>query len=221
MSIRCLRFKEEQVGEKYRYHFMLLRGGAEITRFGLEFDEKPEPEELNRRVEEMIKEIIPDTNLSPIRRIALMDRLIVEHRNRKGELLHKYDSGWGFNGITNAGMAEVAGLLLTDVGGTAFDYIAIGTGTTAFDPSQTALASETHRENATGTRVTTSVTNDTAQLEHTFSGYSGSESITESGVFNASSGGTMLCRQTFSAISVDWGAGDTLKVTWKIQIKQG
>jgi len=156
--------------------------------------------------------------------MAVRDRVILEVRDKNGRLKQKYDSGWSLNGITNAGFAEVAGLLLTDVGGTAFDYIAIGTGTTAFDPTQTTLVSEISRKAGTGSRVTTSVTNDTAQLQAQFSsadGLSGTSAVTESGVFNASSGGTMLCRQTFSALNIDWDAGDTLTVTWKIQVKQG
>ncbi len=118
--------------------------------------------------------------------------------------------------IVNTGLAEVAGLLLTDVGGTAFDYVAIGTGTTEPSATDTALENETHRVAATGSRVTTNVTNDTAQLVATFSGYSGQEAVTEAGVFNASSGGTMLCRQTFSALNVDWDAGDSIEITEKI-----
>lgn len=118
--------------------------------------------------------------------------------------------------LVNTGLAEVAGLLLTDVGGTAFDYIAIGTGTTAPAATDTALGTETHRVAATGSRVTTNVTNDTAQLVATFSGYTGSEAITEAGVFNAATGGTMLCRQTFSALNVDWDAGDSVEITEKI-----
>ena len=149
------------------------------------------------------------------------DRLIARVLDKEGNIKQEFDSGWSKNGITNAGFAEVAGLILNDVGGTAFDYIAIGTGTTAFDASQTALATETHREAAAGSRVTTTVTNDTAQLQYTFSGYSGSEAVTESGVFNAASSGTMLCRQTFSALNIDWDAGDSLQITWKIQCKQG
>jgi len=121
------------------------------------------------------------------------------------------------DGITNAGLAEVAGLLLTDVGGTAFDYLAIGTGTTAFDATQTALVTETHREAGTGTRVTTTITNDTAQLVVTFSGYTGSEAITEIGMFNDATAGTMLMRQVFSPLNISWDAGDSLECTVKIQ----
>jgi len=120
--------------------------------------------------------------------------------------------------VVNAGLAEIAGLILTDVGGTAFDYIAIGTGTTAPSATDTALENETHREAATGTRQTVNVTNDTAVLTHTFTGYSGSEAITETGIFNDPSTGVMLARQVFSALNVDWDAGDSIEVTWKITI---
>ena len=120
------------------------------------------------------------------------------------------------NVIVNAGKAEVANLIIG--GGTPFSYIAIGTGTGSASATDTALGSETHRVSAATSRVTTNVSNDTAQLVATFSGYSGTEAVTESGVFNASSGGTMLCRQTFSALNIDWDAGDSLQVTWKIVV---
>jgi len=153
------------------------------------------------------------------------DRVVIEHRDKDGNLKSPpFDSGWSTNGITNTGFAEVAGLITADVGGTSFDYIAIGTGTTSFDPSQTALITEIKRKGATGTRTTTSVTNDTAQYVATFSsadGLSGTSAVTESGVFNASSSGTMLCRQTFSAYNCNWDSGDSLQVTWKVQVKQG
>jgi len=156
-------------------------------------------------------------------RMGMRDRVILTVKDSEGNIKQEYDSGWSENGITNVGMAEVAGLILLDVGGTPFDYIAIGTGTTAFDPTQTALVNEIKRKAATGTRVTTTVTNDTAQLVTTFSsadGLSGTSAVTESGVFNASTGGVLLCRQVFSALNINWDAGDSLQATWKIQVKQ-
>jgi len=118
------------------------------------------------------------------------------------------------NVITNTGKAQVAGLIngvVTDY----FEYIAIGTDTTSASASDTALGAETHRTSATTSRTTTSVTNDTAQLVATFD-FTDSYAITESGVFDASTGGNMLCRQTFSAINV--ASGDSLQVTWKVQV---
>ena len=40
--------------------------------------------------------------------------------------------------------------------------------------------------------------------------------VTESGVLNAASLGTLLARQTFSAINV--ANGDSLQVTWKFDV---
>lgn len=120
--------------------------------------------------------------------------------------------------ITNVGKAEVAKLIGADTasGATPFDYIAIGTGTTAESATQTALVSEVQRAAAVGSITTTNVSNDTLQLVKDAFTFGGSYAITESGVFNASSGGVMLCRKTFSAINVT--ADDTLKVTWKIVV---
>jgi len=124
------------------------------------------------------------------------------------------------NTVVNVGFAQVAGLLLTDVGGTAFDFIAIGTGTTAATVTDTALETEIasgggERADAAGSRITTSVTNDTAQLLATFD-FTGSFAVTESGVLNAASAGIMLSRQVFGAINVV--SGDSIQVTWKIQV---
>ena len=125
------------------------------------------------------------------------------------------------NAIMNVGKAEMAGLMLTDIGGTAFDYIAIGTGTGG-DATATTLVTESTTnggerrggEDVDGTRVTTTVTNDTAQLVTTFA-FTDAIAITESGIFNAAENGTMLARQTFDVINVN--DGDTLQLTWKIQ----
>ena len=181
-------------------------------------------QQLLKMLDEMLKARADRKELKRVEPQGMADRVTLRVFTKDGKLKQEYDSGWSPNGITNVGFAEVAGLILLDVGGTAFDYIAIGTGTTAFDPTQTALVSEVIRKAGTGSKTTTSVTDDTAQLVTTFSsadGLSGSHAITESGVFNAASGGVMLCRQTFSALNIDWDAGDTLQVTWKIQIKQG
>jgi hypothetical protein len=156
--------------------------------------------------------------------MGMRDRVILTVRDKEGKVKQEYDSGWRENGLTNAGFASVAGLILTDVGDTPYDYLAIGTGSTAFDPTQTALVTEIKRKAGTGTRVTTSVTNDTANLTTTFSsadGLTGTSSVTEVGMFNASTGGTMLMRAVFTALAINWDAGDTLQVTVKIQAKQG
>ncbi len=117
------------------------------------------------------------------------------------------------NLIVNTGLAQIAGLLLTDVSGTAFDYIAIGTGTTAVNAADTTLETEVMRVAGTGTRKTSVATNDTASLSSTFT-IDGTYAITEAGIFNASSLGVLLNHVTFDAINVV--LNDTLTIVWDI-----
>lgn len=130
-----------------------------------------------------------------------------------------YDSvKYGRNKIVNAGLALAAGLLNGSGSPTTPTYIAVGTGVVAVAAADTALGTETaasglSRAAATVSLVTTTVTNDTAQWLKSFS-VTGTVAVTESGVLNAASVGTLLCRQTFSAINVV--SGDTLQITWKV-----
>lgn len=124
------------------------------------------------------------------------------------------------NLVVNAGMAGVASRINGAGGEAAFTYIAIGTGTTAPSATDTALESEITtgggaRASATTSRTTTDVTNDTAQNQVTFN-FTSSFAITESGVFNAASAGTMLARQTFSVVNVS--SGNSLQITWKFDV---
>jgi hypothetical protein len=120
------------------------------------------------------------------------------------------------NTVVNAGFAEAAGLLLLDTTGSVnhFDWIALGSNTAATNVTSTALGTELYRTACTGTRSTTTVTNDTAQLSASTS-MTASQNITEVGVLNATSSGTMLARTTFSAIAVS--NGDTINSVYKVQ----
>lgn len=123
------------------------------------------------------------------------------------------------NLVTNAGFAGIASRINGAGSEAAFTYIAVGTGTTAAAVGNTTLETETaasglSRVAATASRVTTTQTNDTAQLVTTFT-VTGTVAVTESGVLNASSSGVLLCRQVFSAINVV--NGDSLQVTWKVK----
>lgn len=128
------------------------------------------------------------------------------------------------NLVVSAGKAGVASRINGSGAEAVFASIGQGTGVAAAGAGDTTLGTEVTASGgaasgvhvvaaATATRVTTTVTNDTAQLVGTVS-ITGTIAITESGVFNATTNGTMLCRQTFSAINVV--NGDSLQFTWKI-----
>ncbi|MBA7592954.1 hypothetical protein ES708_35159 [subsurface metagenome] len=155
--------------------------------------------------------------------MAIRDRVILVHRDKDGKVIATRDSGWQEHEcLTKYGFAEVAGLLLTDVEGvTAFDYLAIGTGAVAATKDDQTLGTETHREAGVGTRETTTETDDTSVLTYTFTGYAESEGIQEVGMLNAAVLGTLLMRQTFDILNINFPAGDSLLTKVKIQAKQG
>jgi hypothetical protein len=110
------------------------------------------------------------------------------------------------NLVTSAGKAGIASRFNGNGGEAAFTYIALGIGTTAANVADTALESEIvdsglTRSAATVSRVTTNVTNDTARQTFTWTA-SGSKAVTESGVLNAASTGTLANRQVFSAVNL-------------------
>ncbi|MCK9288670.1 MAG: hypothetical protein M0P29_14025 [Sphaerochaetaceae bacterium] len=123
------------------------------------------------------------------------------------------------NLVVDAGKAQIAGLINGATSGT-FDQLAIGTGTTAPAATDTELETEITdgggaRATATTSRVTTDVSNDTAQWVHQWT-FTGTKAVTESGIFDATEAGNMLARQTFSVINVQ--SGDKLEITWKCDI---
>lgn len=91
-------------------------------------------------------------------------------------------------------------------------YIALGTGTNAAVAGDTALQTEL----ATRVAGTLSSTTNVWQNQAVFGAGVNTGAITEAGIFSASSSGTMLARQTFSAVNK--GALDSLQVTWQITI---
>lgn len=124
------------------------------------------------------------------------------------------------NLITTTGKAGVASRINGSGGEAAFTYLAIGIGATAANVADTTLGSEITtgggaRAAATASRVTTDTTNDTARLVYTWT-FSASFAVTEAGALNASSAGTLLNRQVFTAVNVI--SGDSLQVTVDVDV---
>jgi hypothetical protein len=60
------------------------------------------------------------------------------------------------------------------------------------------------------------VTDNAIEFVATFGAGTGTGAVTEAGVLNAGTGGTMLCRTTFNVVNK--GADDTMTVTWTVTI---
>ena len=94
-------------------------------------------------------------------------------------------------------------------------YLAIGTGTAAPATSDSALGSETTRK-AIGTFTTTNLTSNPPswRAEVSFATNEGNTTLGEVGMFNSSSGETMLARATFSTINKT--TSNTLSVSYTL-----
>ena len=135
------------------------------------------------------------------------------------------------NLIVNAGIEGVASRIAPHDGtinpSSPYNYIALGTGNTAVDASQTALAAELpigstySRMQDTTAQYSTSSGNKLI-LSVTFPPGQATGTLKESGLFNAASGGNMLARQMFdnppSSSAITKAAGDTLTVTWTMSL---
>jgi|TARA_R100000084_G_C4605128_1_gene125195 hypothetical protein len=115
------------------------------------------------------------------------------------------------NLVVTAGKNYVASRI-KDASATAMSHMAVGSGTTAAAAGNTALGSELGRVSLTSTAVSNAVVTYTA----TFAAGTGTGAVTEAGILNASSSGTMLCRTVFSVVNK--GANDSMTVTWTVTV---
>ena len=120
--------------------------------------------------------------------------------------------------LTNVGIQKIIDALFGDAH-TAPTYVDWGTGTTAEDPTDTALETPggESRTNGTKTQQTTNITGDTYQVVGSITA-TGTKTISEAGLFDASTSGNMYVRGTFTGIAL--GSGDSIEFTIKIVLDQ-
>jgi len=116
------------------------------------------------------------------------------------------------NLVVNAGLTYICSRMV-DSTSNAMSHMAVGSGTTTPIGSQTDLVS------ILGSREpldSSTASSNTVAYVSSFEAGDGTGAITEAGIFNASTGGTMLCRTTFPLVNK--GANDTMSITWTITL---
>lgn len=151
-------------------------------------------------------------NIEQENSLKMTGNVLIQRINSIGEVVESREIK---NLVVSAGKTFIASRM---VGTTAnvMSHMALGTGTTAAaagDPGlQTELAGS--RSGATGFSGTAS--GNQVTYTATFPPGVGTGAVTEAGIFNASSAGTMLCRTTFSVVNK--AAGDSIAVTWIVTV---
>lgn len=118
------------------------------------------------------------------------------------------------NLVVTTGLNHIADRLGASSPATRMSHMEVGTGSTAAAAGDTALGSAIASSRVALTSQT--VSTNTVEYVGDFPAGTGTGAVTEAGVFNASSGGTMLCRTVFSVVNK--AAADTLKITWTLTV---
>jgi hypothetical protein len=116
------------------------------------------------------------------------------------------------NTIVTAGKNGIAALIAG--GSVVMTHMGVGTGSAAVVAGNTTLGTEIDR-NALITSGGTVSTN-TIEYEAVWNAGDGTGSLTEAGLFSASSSGTMLARTVFSVVNKS--ASDILTITWTVTV---
>lgn len=95
-------------------------------------------------------------------------------------------------------------------------HMAVGTGTATPMPADTTLLAEISNSRTTLSSSLVETNSNVVTYSATFGSGIGTGPITEAGIFNAASGGVMLCRTVFYVVNKD--ISDTLTINWSITI---
>jgi hypothetical protein len=116
------------------------------------------------------------------------------------------------NLVVTTGLGYIASRM-KDASATAMTHMGLGSGTTAAAAGQTDLVTLLGaRESLDSTTVTANAVAYVASFE----AGDATGAVTEAGIFNASTSGTMLCRVKFDVVNK--AADDTMTVTWTITV---
>lgn len=105
---------------------------------------------------------------------------------------------------------------LASISDAAMSHMAIGEGTTTAIVADTALESEVSRKALTSKAQGTGTDANKIIYVADWAAGEGTGAITEAGMFNSASAGTMLTRTTFAVKNKD--AGDSLSIQWTLTI---
>ena len=119
------------------------------------------------------------------------------------------------NLVVNKGLEYIASRM-KDASKSVMSHMGLGSGTTAAAASQTDLVTLLGSRAALDSTTISGSNNEKVVYVSAFEAGDATGAVTEAGIFNAASGGDMLCRTVFSVVNK--AADDTMSVTWTITL---
>lgn len=119
------------------------------------------------------------------------------------------------NLVVNAGLAYIISRMV-GTSKSVMSHMALGAGTTAAAAGQTDLVSMLGAREALDSTTISGTNSEKVVYVSTFEPGDATGAVTEAGIFNAVSGGDMLCRTVFPVVNK--AADDQMAVTWTITL---
>lgn len=144
--------------------------------------------------------------------LSIKGRLSIVLRDKNGNIKEEREID---NLVVNAGLAFIASRMV----GTAqavMSHMALGSGATAVAASQTDLVALLGAREILDSSTISGTNNEKIVYVSSFEAGDATGAVTEAGIFNAATGGTMLCRTTFAVVNK--AADDSMTVTWTITL---
>ena len=119
------------------------------------------------------------------------------------------------NLVVNAGLAYIASRM-TGTAKSVMSHMGLGSGSTAAAAADTDLGSLLGSREVLDSTTISGTNDEKVVYVSSFEAGDATGAVTEAGIFNAASGGDMLCRKVFSVVNK--AADDTMSVTWTITL---
>jgi hypothetical protein len=144
--------------------------------------------------------------------LKLSGQLNIVLKDKAGNIKENIDTK---NLVVNTGLAYIVSRM---VGTTkaVMTHMAVGSGTTAAAATQTDLVTLLGSREALDSTTISGTNDEKVVFVSSFEAGDGTGAVTEAGLFNAATGGDMLCRTVFSVVNK--AADDTMAITWTITL---
>jgi hypothetical protein len=150
--------------------------------------------------------------MGPVEKLGMTGRLTIVLKGADGKVKDVREVK---NLVVNTGLDHITSRMV-GTSQNVMSHMGLGAGTSPAAAGDTALGSALGSRKAFDSANRTGSNNENIVYVTTFNAGEATGAVTEAGIFNASTSGTMLCRTVFSVVNK--GASDTLQVTWTVTI---
>lgn len=144
--------------------------------------------------------------------LQLTGQLSIVLRDKDGNIKDRRECK---NLVVNTGLAYIASRMVGTTKGV-MSHMALGAGATAAAATQSALVTQLGSREVLDSTTVSGANSEKVVYTASFEAGDATGAVTEAGIFNADTGGDMLCRTVFPVVNK--AADDTMAVAWTITL---